>query len=169
MGNLCCNLTVVIAEMLCSWWPVLDASLKPPRAWESPGGGRREGGACGGAGRSWAGALVPTVGNTLEQTELPFLHQLPYVSHVGHLLGWERPGELSQPRLCLQSVLPCRRSPPSSPPFVLLFPPLFKFISLRHPGLSLLENYSHKSSLSSNYLNGGKGGEIHLESTSLWD
>lgn len=48
-------------------------------------------------------------------------------------------------------------------------PPLFKFISLSHPGLSLLENYSHKSSLSSNYLNGGKGGETHLESTSWRD
>lgn len=55
------------------------------------------------------------------------------------------------------------------PPLYYYFPPLFKFISLRHPGLSLLENYSHKSSLSSNYLNGGKGGEIHLESTSLQD
>lgn len=55
------------------------------------------------------------------------------------------------------------------PLFTLLFSPLFKFIFLSHPGLSLLENYSHKSSLSSNYLNGGKGGETHLESTSLQD
>lgn len=58
---------------------------------------------------------------------------------------------------------------PPTHPFALLFPPLFKFISLSHPGLSLLENYSHKSSLSSNYLNGGKGGETHLESTSWRD
>lgn len=62
-----------------------------------------------------------------------------------------------------------QEEPSFIPPSALFFPPLFKFISLRQPGLSLLENYSDKSSLSSNYLNGGKGGEIHLESTSLRD
>lgn len=71
------------------------------------------------------------------------------------------------------AVTPKRAALQEEPSFILpsalLFPPLFKFISLRQPGLSLLENYSDKSSLSSNYLNGGKGGEIHLESTSLRD
>lgn len=153
-------------------WSTLSLS----RAWTCPGGGRekmepvceqREAGL----------VLWHHCRSSLEQVGMTFSHCLPHVG-AGHVLCWSPPcpGEARTDQdmgvlalLWLQNVLPCRRSPPSSPPSALLFPPLFKFISLRQPGLSLLENYSDKSSLSSNYLNGGKGGEIHLESTSLRD
>lgn len=96
------------------------------------------------------------------------------VLHVGagHVLCWSpRPGEARTEARGVLALLLCPAGGALLYPHFCIFisPPLFKFISLRQPGLSLLENYSDKSSLSSNYLNGGKGGEIHLESTSLRD
>lgn len=110
--------------------------------------------------------MVPAVRSIPEQAEMTFLLWLPPVG-AEHVPRWSPPwpGEKSVPLKCAA----LQKESSFIPLFVLLFSPLFKFISLCHPGLSLLENYSHKSSLSSNYLNGGKGGEIHLESTSLRD
>lgn len=113
-----------------------------------------------------------TLGAAWSRSGCPF----PPVPHVGagHVLWWSPgPGEARTGKCPGPAVAPkctaLQEEPSFIPPPALLFPPLFKFISLRQPGLSLLENYSDKSSLSSNYLNGGKGGEIHLESTSLRD